>query len=72
MSPDATIDWILRRDEKDVTCTHRKTDRGIEVSVTFSGLPTAQRLTHTIAEARSWMGRVREAWEAAGWRPELT
>lgn len=71
MTPDATIDWVLRRNENDVTCAYRETDRGIEVSVTFSGLPTAQRLTRTIAEARAWMARVREGWEAAGWRPEL-
>ncbi len=62
------VEWTLCRDNAHVVCARRDTSRGIEVSVTFSGLPTAQYLTGTLREAHTWVLRVRESWEAAGWR----
>jgi hypothetical protein len=63
-----TVEWRLCRDNAHVVCERQDTSKGIEVSVTFSGLPTAQYLTSTLREAHDWIRRVRERWEAAGWQ----
>jgi hypothetical protein len=63
------VEWTMIRGDAEVVCIRRDTARGIELSVTFSGLPTAQYLTRTLAEARELMEKVRRGWEAAGWAP---
>lgn len=67
MSPVPITEWTLRRDHADVTCTRRETDRGIEVSVTFCGLPVAKCVTTTLAHALEWALSRRDSWLAAGY-----
>ena len=68
MQSDKIVEWTLCRDNAHVVCQRQDTSKGIEVSVTFSGLPTAQYLTSTVREAHDWIHRVRSLWEAAGWQ----
>ena len=63
------VEWTMIRGEAEVVCIRRDTARGVELSVTFSGLPTAQYVTRTLSEARDLMEKVRRGWEAAGWAP---
>ncbi len=70
MTPDETVEWILSRDHADVRCTRRNTDHGIELSVTFRGLPVARCVTSTLAHAASWASSRRESWQAAGFELE--
>ena len=68
MESDKIVEWTLCCDNAHVVCERQDTSKGIEVSVTFSGLPTAQYLTTTAREAHNWIHRVRGLWEAAGWQ----
>ena len=61
------VEWTMSRDDAEVVCTRRDTDYGVELSVTFLGLRTAQIVAKTLDEARSRGERIRQSWEAVGY-----
>ncbi len=67
MTPSSTVEWILRREHRDVACVRRETDRGIELSVTFCGLLVAKYVASTLTHATAWAASRRESWQAAGY-----
>ena len=61
------IEWTVSRGDAEVVCTRCDTDHGVELSVTFSGLRTAQFVAKTVDEARSRGEQIRQSWEAVGY-----
>ena len=57
----------MSRGDSEVRCMRRDTDAGVEFSVTFSGLRTAQFLARTIDDARTRVDEIRRSWEALGY-----
>ena len=62
-----TVEWIVCRGEADVRCTRRDTDRGIELSVTFRGLPVARCVASTLAHAAKWAASRLDSWREVGY-----
>jgi len=62
-----TIEWTMTRGHARVECVRRDTDDGVELSVLFAGLRTAQFLAKTMDEARSRVDEIRRSWEAVGY-----
>lgn len=67
MLSQATVEWILRRGDHDVTCTRHQTERGIELKVTFRGLPVAAYVTAAVEHADAWVHSRLESWQEMGY-----
>ena len=57
----------MSRGDAEVRCMRRDTDAGVELSVTFSGLRTAQFVARTLDDARTRVDEIRRSWEALGY-----
>jgi hypothetical protein len=61
------VEFAVSRGSAEVVCVRRETDAGVEVSVTFSGLRTAQFIAPTEDAAHARADEIRRAWEALGY-----
>lgn len=68
MSDDVTIRWTLWHDGRTITCTERSERGGLDVQVTYDSLPLAAQHCDRAEDAVRWSDRIRQRWEATGWR----
>jgi hypothetical protein len=68
MNDDAIVRWTLWHDGRSITCTEHTAHGGLEVQVTYDSLPLATQHCDRVEDAARWSDRIRERWEATGWR----
>jgi hypothetical protein len=67
---DATVHWVLARDQHRVTCSIQPGSNGGHVAVvTFDGLPVKRCERPRSADVIGWSAELREAWQVHGWNP---
>jgi hypothetical protein len=65
---DAIVRWTLWHDGRSITCTEQPSPGGFEVHVTYDSLPLAMQHCDRVEDAARWSDRIRQRWEATGWR----
>ncbi|MGE3510931.1 MAG: hypothetical protein AB7N65_18835 [Vicinamibacterales bacterium] len=68
---DAIIRWTLWHDGRSITCTEEASSGGLDVQVTYDSLPLARQHCDRVEDAARWSDRIRQRWEATGWRAEV-
>ena len=68
---DASVQWVLSLDKHRITCSVQPEPRGAHLAtVYYDGLPVKIHRCFGTAALWTWSERVRDQWQAYGWKAE--